>query len=157
MAPVLAAVAAAAGPVFSGIAQNAQQRGEMKMDQYNARVMEQQAKATELKTQFQQQRDAQASKRVMSSMEARAGASGAISTSGAPLLAQAQQASELSLQNQMIGYEGMIEAARARTQAYGYRMSMQQHRIAGRYAVLGGSLEGFSSGMSAYSGAKNNG
>jgi hypothetical protein len=85
--------------------------------EYNARVMEQNAIATEMKAKFDQIRQARQGQRIKGKLLARAGASGAMTSEGAPLVAMADQATELALESALIGYEGMTEAQRNRQSA----------------------------------------
>jgi hypothetical protein len=73
-------------------------------------------------------------------MQAGMGEAGAVTTVGTPLLIQAKQASELELKNLMIGYEGATEAARARSEAAGYKMEGKIARRKGRAGMIGGFL-----------------
>ena len=130
--------------VYGGYAEQAEQKSLAAIDKYNAAVYEQQAKAIEAKTGFEQTRAAEVGERTGSTMRAEIGASGAVSTTGSPLLAQAKQASESELQNLMIGYEGMTEAARARSAATGELMQAKLRKQKGRAAVIGGWISGIS-------------
>ena len=100
-----------------GKAAEAQARGQAALNAYNARVYNQTAKAIEAKTKFDQIRHQRYGRRVMGSLRARLGASGAVMTEGAPLAVQADQAYELALENALIGYEGMVKAGQARSAA----------------------------------------
>jgi hypothetical protein len=150
MAPtalMLAGIGVSAGAqIMGGRAAAAEGKSEAAMANYNADVMEQQAKATEQKTAFEQQRESEAARRRQSSLEASLAATGAISTEGSPLLIKAKQASEDELTNLMIGYEGATEASRARNAATGYRMeataakSRGKSRALGAYMGAGGTL-----------------
>lgn len=92
------------------------------MEEYNAQVAEQSAKAAENRSMYEQERQLEEAKRVKGAQAAAIAASGGIPGAGSNLLLQAKQASELELDNLMIGYEGLTEAQRARTAAAGYRM-----------------------------------
>jgi hypothetical protein len=135
MAPALliaGAGLAAGGQVYSGMAANAEGKDAQKIAEYNAKVNEQQAKAIEQKTIFDQRRQAEASEREMSSLTAGIGASGATMSEGTPLLIASKQASELDLENQMIGYEGGIAAQQARNEASLNRMQGKFYRAQGK-------------------------
>jgi hypothetical protein len=151
---ISAAGVVAGGQVYGGYAAKAEEKSQAAIDKYNAAVMEQEAKAIEAKTGFEQTRQAEAGARKMGTMRTEIGASGAVATIGTPLLAQAKQASELELGNLMIGYEGMTEAAQARSKATEYRMQAKLAKQRGRAAVIGGFVggagAGVSTGISAY-------
>lgn len=130
----------AGGQIYGGIAAAQEAASAQAMANYNAAVMEQQAKATEQKAAFEQKRQAEEAERIKSTMQAEMGEAGAVTTAGTPLMIQAKQASELELKNLMIGYEGMTEAARARSEAAGYKMEGKMARRRGRAAMIGGFL-----------------
>lgn len=111
--------AGAAGGIMGGFGAAQEGRNAYQMAKYNAAVKEQEAKAIEAKTGFEQTRQAEVAERAGGTMRARMGAAGVVATTGTPLLVQAKQASESELENLMIGYEGMTEAARARSEAAG--------------------------------------
>jgi len=127
--------------VAGGIQQGRDAETEAKNAQatanYNAQIQEQEAKAIEAKTAFEQSRQAEEGARIESSLLANIGASGAVPSIGTPLLIQAKQASELELENLMIGYEGQIGAARARSQAALDRLQGRIYRQRGRNIARG--------------------
>jgi hypothetical protein len=134
----LALGAIAGSQIYGGVAAAQEAKSEQAMQNYNAAVKEQEAKAIEQRTALQQRKEAEEADRRMSAMEARMGAGGFVTTTGTPLLIQAKQASEFELDNLMIGYEGAEEAARARSEAEGYRMAGKYARQRGRSAMIGG-------------------
>jgi hypothetical protein len=141
------------GLIYSGMAASAEAKSAENMANYNAAVLEQQAKATEQRTALAQRQEAERGARIQSTLESRLAASGAVTTTGAPLLLQAKQASETELKNLMIGYEGETEASRIRSEAGIERMRGKIARkrgraeSIGRYAEAGGTLlTGFATG-----------
>jgi hypothetical protein len=96
--------------------------------------MEQQAKAIEQKTKFEQIQQAKRAERISSRLKAALGVSGARMGVGTPLLLQGEQAAELELENLLIGFEGRTEAARARTQATLDRLQASVFKERGRTA-----------------------
>jgi len=136
----------AAGTIQQGRVAKAQAKGEQAMAEYNAKVSEQSAKAVEMKTAFDQQRQAKFSQRVLGTLRARLGGSGAATYEGAPVEAVSEQASELSLENALIGYEGQIEAGRFRSQGTLYGMEGKiagmraKNAMTGAYLSAGGTL-----------------
>lgn len=129
---IAGAAAAVGGQIYTGMAQKAEAQSAQAMENYKAQVAEQDAKAIEQRTRLEQRRAAQSAARRMSALEAGLAASGAVTTVGAPLMLQATQAAEDEMENLMIGYEGQIEASRARSRAAGYRMSGKMAKQRGR-------------------------
>lgn len=134
----LAAAATAGRQIYGGIAAGQEAKSEQAIQKYNAAVMEQQATAIEQKTALEQRRQAEAAERQASALQAGLGVAGVVATIGTPLMLQAKQASESELENLMIGYAGATEAARARSEAIGYRMAGKLARRRGRAAMIGG-------------------
>lgn len=130
-----------AGQIQAGRAAETEAKSAQAMANYNAAVQEREAKAIEQRTAIEQQRQAEESARAMSAMRARIGIAGAVPTVGAPLMVQAKQASEFELENLMIGYRGMTEAARARSAAemerMGGRLARERGRARKRAAYIG--------------------
>lgn len=91
-------------------------RAQARITAYNAAVSERNARAVEMKTTFDQVRQAQRGRRIMGSLRAKLGASGALMDEGAPLSLQADQLMELELENALIGYEGSNEASKLRAE-----------------------------------------
>lgn len=97
-------------------------KAQEKLNLFNAQVMEENAKATELKTRFDQVRWARQGRGMEGTLRAKLGASGADTSEGAPLAAMARQAFEVELQSALIGYEGQQQAAQYRSEAQAARM-----------------------------------
>lgn len=106
----------AVGMIGSANAAAAQAKGQQAMAEYNAKVQEREADAIEQATLYKQRKQTEEATRIASSQLAAMGASGAVSTTGTPLLIQAKQAAESELDNLLIGYEGQIGAGKARSQ-----------------------------------------
>ena len=135
---VAGVVMGAMGTFAQGQAAAAQAKGQAAIANYNARVAKQDARAKELRTQFEQQAQAEAGARYGSSLLAGMGASGSIPSQGSPLLVQAQQAAESELDNLMIGYTGMVAAGQSRSQASLDRLQASVYRQqAGNYRMAG--------------------
>lgn len=100
---------------------------ESAMADYNAKVQQREAQAAEQRSIVESRRQAQDAARKMGTLRAGLGASGAVTTAGAPLEIQAEQAKEFEQENLMIGFEGTQEAARLRQQA-------KQTKYAGKVA-----------------------
>lgn len=133
----LGALAMAGGQLYGGYSTYEEGKDEAKLAKYNAAVKEQEAKSIEAKTKFAQMRAAEAGERTQQELETNIGASGGVSTLGSPLLAAAIQASENELKTFIIGQEGQTGAARARSEAEGYRMEGKMARARGRSALTG--------------------
>jgi hypothetical protein len=125
----------AAGMIQQGRAAEAKAKGESAMADYNQKVSEQNAKAAELKARFDQQRQARFGQRVMGTLRARLGASGAMTGEGAPLALETEQGVELALENALIGYEGLVTAGQYRSQGAIYGMESQLAKTRAGYAM----------------------
>jgi len=133
----LGALAMAGGQLYGGYSAYEEGKDEAKLAKYNAAIKEQEAKSIEAKTKFDQMRAAEAGERTQQELETNIGASGGVSTMGSPLLAAAVQAAENELKTFIIGQEGQTEAARARSEAEGYRMEGRMARARGKSALTG--------------------
>lgn len=97
-----------------GRAASAEAKNQQAIAEYNAKVKEQEAKMIEARSLAEARLQAQEGERKISSL----------AVGGVPrLLALATQAAENERENLMIGYEGQVGAARARSEAEGFRMS----------------------------------
>ena len=76
----------------------------------------------------------------MARMVSLQGISGALLSVGAPLLARHAQAAELALENELIGYESMIEAQQYLIQAAGYEMQAEYAGQRAKYAKRAGTM-----------------
>lgn len=120
MAPLLIVAGAgvmAYGQIQEGRAAKAEAKSAQNLANYNAAIMEQEAKAAEQKGRFEQRRQAKKAERIKSSLRARIAKTGAVPDVGTPLLVASEQAAELELENLLIGYEARTTARRARSQA----------------------------------------
>ena len=101
---------------------------------YNAEVAEQQGKAALLQSGFDQMQQAKEAERIKGSVEANIGAAGA---AGSPVAIEIkkEQASELELENLLIGYRGMVENERAKNQATLDRLQGDLAKQAGKNAA----------------------
>lgn len=125
------AALSAGGQIGQGRAAAAQGKAQEKIANYNAAVLDSEAKAREYKTRFDQLRHRAYANRVIGSLRANQGMSGAVMDVGTPFDVVAEQMSELDLENAMIGYEGVNEASKLRSQA-------TISRIQGKYAKKAG-------------------
>jgi hypothetical protein len=125
----------AASQIQQGRAAEAQAKGEAAMADYNQKVSEQNAKAALLKSGFDQRRQARFGQRVMGTLRAKIGASGAMAEEGAPLQIETEQGAELALENALIGYEGQVLAGQHRSQAAMYGMERQLAKTRAGYAM----------------------
>ena len=124
----------AGGQIQQGRAADAEAKSAANMAEYNAKVQEREARAIEQKARFDQMRQLQAGERVKNSLLSKLGASGADISAGAPLSLQAEQASELELENLLIGYEGQLGSQRAMSQAAMDRMQAKIYKQKGKSA-----------------------
>ncbi len=131
----------AAGQIQAGRAAAAQAESARALANYNAAVQEREVTAIEQRTALEQRRQAGEAARAMSRLRAGMGVAGVVPTAGTPLQIQARQASEFEIENLMIGYRGITEAARARSAAeierMGGRLAIQRGRARERAAYVG--------------------
>lgn len=113
----------AAGQIQAGRIAGVEAESAKRVHDYNAAVMEQQAKAVRQKAKFEQVRQAKMARAKISELRLWQAGAGAI---GSGLLEE-EQAAELELEGLLIGYEGEVEAQRALSQA-------ELDRISGRLA-----------------------
>src|SRR4030042_4318584 len=78
---------------------------ESAMAEYNAKVQKREAQAAEQRSIVESRRQAQAAARKLGTLRGGLGASGAVTTAGAPLEIQAEQAKEFEQENLMVGFE----------------------------------------------------
>jgi len=145
MASTALAIAQVGGAVYSGMAANAEGKSAQNLAEYNAKVYESQATATEQAARYKQARQAEEAERYASGLKAGLGASGAVSTEGAPLEILARQASESERDILMTGYEGSIEAQQLRSAATGERMGGKLARQRGKNAAISSYIGGATS------------
>lgn len=152
-AALLAAGFGAWSTYQSGRIAQAESRSQANIALHNAQVAEQDAKAAEEKTRYDQIRQQRIAQAMLGTMRAKAGASGVEIDTGAPLKALGAQAGELALENMLIGVEGRTQASRfeseanvQRSQAKIYR---QRAKNAGAAGIIGAAttlLTGFAQG-----------
>ena len=132
------------------------QAGDMEHDaaRYNAIVKERAAQAIEAKSKIESQRQAEEASRRQSSLTAAMGASGAVTTTGAPLAVLGEQAKQDDLENLMIGYNYSIDAQRARNEAAQLQYAGDVARYSSRIKMTSTLLQGFGSAMSMGGGNK---
>ena len=129
-----------AGALQSAKSKSNDAKNQAAMQDYNARVAEQDAAATEEQTTFAQLRQRRTAARIMGGLRAKLGASGALMDEGAPAALTADQAFELEMENTLMGQQGRTEAAKYRSEAAGYRMGAQFARKSASNALTAGWL-----------------
>jgi hypothetical protein len=110
---------------------------------YNQQVKEREAQAAEQQSLVQSRKQAQAAARQMSELQAGLGASGAVTTAGAPLSIISEQAQQSELENLEIGYEGLQEASKLREEGKMIRREGKTARRAARIQAGASLLTGF--------------
>ena len=118
----------------------AEAKGQAYMSDYNQKVAEQNAKAIEAKTNFEQIRAQRRGERISGSLKARLGASGAMVSEGAPANVLSEQAVENALDVALIGIEGRTEAGQQRSAATLYGMEAKNYRAQARNARRAGRI-----------------
>lgn len=131
-------IAQAGSSLYGGLAESASAEYQKRLSRYNASVERMTARAIEAKTKFDQMRSAMMGRRRIGTLRARAGASGALVSEGAPAMAIAEQAGENALETALIGVAGRTEAGQHYSQA---NLDLAQGRIYGQrsrnYATAG--------------------
>ena len=118
-----------------------QKKAEKALAKYNQQLALQRAKAVEERTKFRQMRQAEYGQRLLGQQKASLGGSGMASgAGGVGDMILAEQASELELENLLIGQEGLLEASQARSQANQYGFQASQLGQQARNSILGGFL-----------------
>ena len=145
------------GSYKSGKANKDAAKAQAALGEFNAKVSEQDAIATEMKTKFDQVRQIRMGERIMGRTRAKLGASGAVLSEGAPLAVMADQAFELELENALIGHEGMTEAARHRSDAVAMRMGASAAERRGKAAMTAGYINAGASLLSGFGSMYNQG
>lgn len=144
MAP-LAVPLMLAGTAVSAYGQYQQGQAASAEAKYQAQVQERQAQAAEQRTQLEQRRQAEQASRQKGALAAQLGASGAVTTAGAPLMIMAEQARQEDIEQGMIGWQGREEAGSLRRGAQMSRMKAKQARTAGSIGAGTTLLHGFGS------------
>ena len=107
-------------------------RTQAMLEDRNASILEQDAVATEFKTRFDQVQHVIRGDRILESLRARLGASGARLDIGAPDRVLAAQSVESAFENSIIGFTGQVKAQRERSQAASRRLAASVLRSQGR-------------------------
>jgi hypothetical protein len=135
----------AAGTLFGAYGQYQAGEESAAVAKYNQQVKEREAQAAEQRSLIESRKQARAAARKMSELQAGLGASGALTTSGAPLKIMSEQAKESELENLEIGLEGSTEAQRLRSEGKMLRREGESQRRASRISAGSTLLTGFSS------------
>ena len=106
----------------------------------NAQMAEAEAKQVGKIGEFKQRRQAQAGQRELGTMAARIGASGI--TGGTSIMAQAEQAAELDLENLMIGHRGAEQQRGLKSEAAMARYKGKEAKKAAYIGAAGTALTG---------------
>lgn len=121
-----------AGKIQEGRAAAAEGESAQNIQNYNAAVLESEAKAIEQKGKFEGIRQVREAARIQSALRARLGISGARTDIGAPVLLAEEQAAESELEGFLIGAEARAKAGRARSEATLARLQGRLFRERGR-------------------------
>lgn len=124
---IVAASLKAASEIQQGRETAAAGRSQLRIANYNATLMERKAQAIEQKTTFDQWRHAIEARERLGEARLWGAGTGADPHEGAPVKVEEEQAAEDELKNLLIGYEGRVQAGRARSQA-------ELDRLSGRLA-----------------------
>lgn len=132
-----------AGTAMSAYGQYQQGQAASAEAKYNAQLQEREARAIEQRTRLEQMREAEGAARRRGTMLAGLGASGAVTTAGAPLALLSEQANQDEMEQLMIGYQGREQAAASRSGAAMSRMKAKNARTAGTIGAGATLLHGF--------------
>jgi len=133
-----ATTAGAAGQFMAGKAEQDQHVAQTRMHRINAVGFQREARATQEATRFTQVRAAQAGERRVSTIRAKAGASGVLVDEGAPLEAVAAQMADNALEVALIGQTGRAGVTKLLQGAANELSAARFARVAGRNARTGG-------------------
>ncbi len=114
------------------------------VSKYNQQVKEREAQAEEQRTMIESRKQAQAAARQMAQLRAGLGASGAVTTAGAPLAIVGEQARQSELENLEIGYQGTRQASQLRAEGQMLRREGRVQKRASRIQTGTTLLTGFS-------------
>lgn len=131
------------GSIMSAYGQYQQGQAASAEAKYNAQLQEREAQAIEQRTRLEQMREAEGAARRRGTMLAGLGASGAVTTAGAPLALLIEQARQDETEQLMIGYQGREQAAASRAGAAMSRMKAKNARTAGTIGAGATLLHGF--------------
>jgi len=134
-----------AGTLMTAYGQREEGTAEHDAANYNALVKEREAQAIEVKSKIESQRQAEEASRRMSSLQANLGASGAVTTTGAPLAVLGEQAKQDDLENLMIGYNYSVDAQLKRNEGEQLKYAGDMARYSSRIKSTSTLLSGFGS------------
>ena len=126
------------GQVKESNARRKAANADAEMSEFNAGVMEANARAVEQKMKFDQIVAQKKGQQAMGRLRAKLGASGAVMDEGAPLNLVVEQAFQTELQDALIGLQGQTEAAEYRSEAQAARMGAAVSRTRATNATTAG-------------------
>lgn len=130
----------AAGHLQGGRAAEKEGQAAYKMGLYNQQVQEREARAIEQKTAFESLQQARRGRRAVGKARAYAATRGAVTGEGAAADIVDEQYAEMELENMLIGYEGRMQAGRARQKGkldvYRGRMAKRRGRQAKKASYI---------------------
>lgn len=128
---------AAAGQIQAGRVAASEAQSAQNIANYNAAVMDREAKAIRKKAGFEQMQQVKHAARVKSALRTKIAGQGALESG----LLEEEQAAELELENLLIGYEAEAQARRAESQAEIDKMkgklALQRGKTAKKAAYVG--------------------
>lgn len=108
------------GQIRAGQQAAAEGEASQEMAEYNAMLMEREARAIESKSRFERGRQAEEADRLQSSLLASMGGAGVVPAEGTALEILGEQAGESELENRLAGWNYATEAQRARQRGQAY-------------------------------------
>jgi uncharacterized protein HemX len=134
---------ALAGAGLSAFGQYQAGQEEAATAKYNQQVKEREAQAEEQRAIIESRRQAQEAARQMATLKTQIGASGAVSSAGAPLEIVREQARQSELEGLTIGYEGTKASERLRQEGRMIARAGRRARSASRIQAGTTLLKGF--------------
>jgi hypothetical protein len=122
-----------------------QGEAQQEASEFNAKVAEQNAKASQDKADYDEQMQRQKARLLMGSQIAAYSASGGDVSEGTPLDVIARQALDSEREAIAIKYSGAVAKSQALSEATGQRISGQNYKAAGQAQAVGSILKGASS------------
>jgi hypothetical protein len=157
MVALIGAIAAIAGTALSAYGTYQAGQAQKAMANYNARLANNEAIAREQATKAETERMRDENRRIRASQEAGYSASGAMASSGTPLLVMAEEAGKMEMDVMNMQRTGAMQAQASRAQA---KLDKYSGKMAARSANIGAGatlLTGTGSAAMSYSAAKTTG
>ncbi|MCP4537768.1 MAG: hypothetical protein GY832_11545 [Chloroflexi bacterium] len=138
----------AIGAIGAGRAQQQQSEDAAAISEYNAQVARNQAEAEERKAGIAAEQLERKGEALLATQRTQYGRGGVLSGTGTPQVVQADTATQLEMDRQMVLAEGAEAAQFAMSQATGHMMQAKSYKSQGKYAMRGAGLSALGTGLS---------